>query len=209
MSKRPGNPHSLAQRHLQRNDPVLKALITAVGNCTLQPGGDPFSILVRSILSQMISTRAAEAISLRVETACEGRITPNAILGLGEAQLKDQGLSMAKVRAIRDLADRATDGRLPLTHLDAWQDDEIIAALTEVRGIGVWTAEMFLIFGLGRPDVLPVGDYGLRAGVKEQYGLEDLPRPGQLRAIAEPWAPHRSIATWYIWRSRGGVPQSE
>jgi DNA-3-methyladenine glycosylase II len=131
------------------------------------------------------------------------------MLRLGEAGLRPLGLSAAKAQAILDLAARARDGRLPLDRLAQLSDEEIAAGLTAVRGIGVWTAEMFLIFGVGRLDVLPVGDLGLRAGVQERYGLEGLPGALRLREIAEPWRPYRSIATWYVWRSRGGVPQSK
>ena len=118
-------------------------------------------------------------------------------------------LSGAETRTILDLATRTHDGSLPLSSLGASTDEDIIASLTAIRGIGVWTAEMFLIFCLGRPDVLPVGDLGLRAAVQEQFKLAALPAAAELRALAEPWRPYRSIATWYLWRSRGGVPQSK
>jgi DNA-3-methyladenine glycosylase II len=198
-----------AKRHLSRADSVLKALIKKVGDCTLQPGGNSFAVLARSIVAQMISTTAARTISDRLAAACTGGVSPDSLLALGEQKLREQGLSGAKARALLDLAARALDGRLPLTELPHLEDDQIIAHLTAVRGIGVWTAEMFLIFCLGRTDVLPVGDLGLRAGVKDQYALEELPGRAELRRLAEPWRPYRSIATWYLWRSRGFVPQSE
>lgn len=202
--------YAAARRHLGRRDPVMKELIAAVGRCTLEPGGDPFALLVRAIVSQLISTKAARTISGRVEAAAgQAGICPEAMLRLGEPGLRPLGLSAAKARAILDLAARASDGRLPPGRLGEMTDEEIFECLTAVRGIGVWTAEMFLIFGLGRPDVLPVGDLGLRAGVKDRYGLEELPGALRVREIAEPWRPYRSIATWYLWRSRGGVPQSE
>jgi DNA-3-methyladenine glycosylase II len=199
-----------ASRHLARCDPVLKTVLDVVGPCTLQvhPGG--FYILVRAIISQMISTAAAITVAGRLETAVGAAgVNPEAVLGLGEERLRSLGLSGAKARALLDLASRVGDGRLPLDRLPELPDDEAIARLVEVRGIGVWTAEMYLIFSLGRADVLPVGDLGLRAGVQAHYALEGLPRPADLRRIAEPWRPYRSIATWYIWRSRGGVPQSD
>jgi DNA-3-methyladenine glycosylase II len=201
--------HRKAQRHLARRDPVLKGLIARVGPCTLQPGGEPFAVLVRSIVAQLISTAAARTISARLE-ANVGRkgIKPSSILALGEQRLREQGLSGAKARAVLDLATRAKAGTLPLADLPGLADEQIIAHLTAVRGIGTWTAEMFLIFCLGRPDVLPVGDMGLRAGVQEHFGLKALPRGEELRRLAEPWRPHRSVATWYMWRSRGFVPQS-
>jgi DNA-3-methyladenine glycosylase II len=200
--------HRKARRHLVRRDPTLKAVIAAIGDCTLMPSGQPFIVLVRSVVSQLISTAAARTISGRIEQATGG-IAPASILALGEERLRQQGLSSAKTRTILDLAARTQDGSLPLSSLGELTDEEIIASLTAIRGIGVWTAEMFLIFCLGRPDVLPVGDLGLRAAVQEKYGLPEMPRAAELRDLAEPWRPYRSIATWYLWRSRGGVPQSK
>jgi DNA-3-methyladenine glycosylase II len=201
--------HRKARRHLARH-PVLKALIAAVGDCTLRPGGEPFPVLVRSIVAQLISTAAARTISARLEAAVgPAGLSPDAILALGEQRLREQGLSGAKARAILDLAARSRDGTLPLADLGGMPDERVVEHLTAVRGIGVWTAEMFLIFCLGRPDILPVGDMGLRAGVQEHFGLEALPRGPELIRLAESWRPYRSIATWYVWRSRGFVPQSE
>ena len=197
-----------AQRHLARRDPVLKRIIAAVGPCTLRPDPDGFRMLVRAIISQMISTRAAASIFARVEQAVAGGLTPASVLALGEPALRAAGLSGAKARSLADLAARVHDGRLPLDRLPEMTDDEVIARLVPVRGIGRWTAEMYLIFCLGRPDVLPVDDFGLRAGVRAEYGLPALPGRAPLRERAEPWRPYRSIATWYFWRSRGFVPQS-
>jgi DNA-3-methyladenine glycosylase II len=199
-----------AARHLARRDPVLKTLLDGVGPCTLQvnPGG--FVVLVRAIISQMISTAAALTIAARLEALLgEAGVTPDALIKQGEEKIRSVGLSGSKARGLLDLAARVKDGRLPLDQLPEMSDEEATARLVEVRGIGVWTAEMYLIFSLGRPDVLPVGDLGLRAGVQERYALESLPGRAVLREIAEPWRPYRSIATWYIWRSRGGVPQSD
>ena len=199
-----------AQRHLARRDPMLGQLIQRVGPCTLQPGGDAFELLVRAIIAQMISTKAAIAIGERVRVALapEG-LTAAALTMVNEETLRGAGLSRAKALALKDLAGRAHSGALPLHDLGEMEDEEVIAALVPVRGIGRWTAEMFLIFSLGRLDVLPVDDFGLRAGVQEVYGLTELPGRAALRELAEPWRPYRSIATWYFWRSRGGVPQSE
>jgi DNA-3-methyladenine glycosylase II len=197
-----------ARRRLSR-DPVMKAMMAHVGPCTLQPGGEPFEVLVRSVVAQLISTAAARTIYARLETLVGAAgVTPTSILALDQESLRRVGLSTTKTLAIRDLASRASDGRLPLTELPTMSDEAILTALTEVRGIGVWTAEMFLIFCLGRLDVLPVSDFGLRAGVQQWYELDALPRPSQLRQIALAWQPYRSIATWYVWRSRGFVPQS-
>lgn len=198
-----------AQRHLVRRDPILKKLIAAVGPCTLQTNPDSFGILVRSIVSQMISTKAALSISGRlVETLGAAGLTPSSVLALEETRLRSVGLSAAKAAAIRDLAARSANGALPLERLPQLTDEEVTELLVAVRGIGKWTAEMFLIFSLGRLDVLPVDDLGLRAGVREAYGLEDLPGRADLRERAEPWRPYRTVATWYFWRSRGAVPQS-
>jgi DNA-3-methyladenine glycosylase II len=198
-----------ARRHLSRRDPVMKAMITAVGRCTLQPGGDPFIVLVRSVVAQMVSTAAARSIYGRLELAVgEAGVTPAAVLALGEQRVREQGLSTTKAKAILDLAERATDGRLPLGRLEELTDEDLVGRLVAVKGIGTWTAEMFLIFGLGRPNILPVGDFGLRAGVRDWYKLEALPGAKQLREIGAVWEPYRSIATWYVWRSRGFVPQS-
>jgi DNA-3-methyladenine glycosylase II len=198
-----------AQRHLVRRDPIFKTLIAAVGPCTLQPDGDGYRMLVRAIIAQLISTKAARSIFARVEGVLgSSGLTPQAVLAVDEQQLRGAGLSANKVRALRDLAERIAGGVLPLDQLPERTDEEVIDHLVAVRGIGTWTAQMYLIFCLGRLDVLPVDDFGLRAGVRDQYGLEALPGRKDLVARAEPWRPYRSVATWYFWRSRGFVPQS-
>lgn len=203
-------PHLTAQRHLARRDPVLKQLIRQVGPCTLSHNPDHFGLLVRSIVAQQISTHAAKAISARLEKAA-GRsgLTPRRILRLSNEVLRAAGLSAGKVRSLRDLATRAHSGDIPLESLPTLDDEGVIAALVPVHGIGRWTAQMFLIFSLGRLNVLPVDDYGLRAGIRNQYGLKELPKRKEIEELAEPWQPYCSIATWYIWRSLGNVPQSK
>lgn len=199
-----------ARRHLTRRDPLLGQLIKHVGACTLQPGAEAFSALARAIIAQMISTKAAHAITLRVEMALQPHgLTPAAVASAGEEMLRGAGLSRNKALALKDLAERAVGGALPLARLPDMTDEEVIDVLIPVRGIGRWTAEMFLIFSLGRLDVLPVDDFGLRAGVREMYQLPDLPGRAALRERGESWRPYRSIATWYFWRSRGWVPQSQ
>jgi DNA-3-methyladenine glycosylase II len=200
-----------ARRHLGRRDPHMKVLMTSVGPCRLRPdAGDPFALLVRSIVSQMISTKAAAAVFAKVKTALGERgLTPGGVLALTEAELRAAGLSGAKVRSLRSLAERAVSGELPLSRLEELSDDEIMEHLLPVPGIGIWTVEMFLIFGLGRLDVLPVRDLGLRAGMRELYGLAELPTFEEVERLAEPWRPYRTVATWYLWRSRGAVPQSK
>lgn len=199
-----------AQRHLSRCDPLLAQLIKRVGRCTLQTGGNAFELLARAIIAQMISTKAALAITARVREALSPHgLMPAAVAAVKEETLRGAGLSRAKAQALLDLAGRSERGDLPLDRLADMNDEDVIACLVPVRGIGRWTAEMFLIFGLGRLDVLPVDDFGLRAGVQELYALPELPGRAALRERAEPWRPYRSIATWYFWRSRGPVPQSK
>ena len=197
-----------AQRHLSRRDPILKQLIKKVGPCTLQHDPDGFGVLARAIVSQQISSKAARAISTRLVESI-GALRATNVLAAKEETLRAAGLSAAKVLAVRDLAEKVQNGIVPLDELPELSDEEVIARLLPVRGIGRWTAEMFLIFSLGRFDVLPVADFGLREGVRRQYGLEEHPSKQQLLELAEPWQPYRSIATWFLWRSFGPVPQSD
>ncbi|MBI1832979.1 MAG: DNA-3-methyladenine glycosylase 2 family protein [Planctomycetes bacterium] len=186
----------------------MKPLIRAIGPCTLRHSPDYFATLVRSIISQQISTKAAIAIGNRLLETVK-RFQPKRLLDASDNDLRGAGLSRGKQRSIRDLAEKCQDGTVPLRKIANLNDDDVVAALTQVHGIGPWTAEMFLIFSLGRLDVLPVGDYGLRAGVQKHYGLSELPKKHTLHELADPWKPYRTIGTWYIWRSLGGVPQSE
>ncbi len=202
--------YSKARRHLARRDPVLKLIVRELGTCTLVPDPDHFALLVRSIVSQQISTRAAKAISARLKEAMGRKgVTPAAILNASTPTLRGAGLSANKVLALRDLAEKVRDRTVPLTKLRELEDEEVIERLIEVRGIGRWTAQMFLIFSLGRLDVLPVDDFGLRAEVQKHYQMPELPGKPALTELGEPWKPYRSVATWYMWRSLGGVPQSE
>ncbi len=209
MSKVPAT-YIKAQRHLSRRDPVLKRLISTIGPCTLWHNPDRFALLVRSIISQQISSRAAHAISTRLEEILSPRaLTPANLLKLSDEDLRDAGISAGKARALRDLAAKVHRKEVPLHKLHELDDDEVIATLDPVWGIGPWTAQMFLIFSLGRLDVLAVDDLGLRSGIQRQYELNQLPTKAEVTELAEPWRPYRSIATWYIWRSFGAVPQSE
>jgi DNA-3-methyladenine glycosylase II len=188
----------------------MKGLIKTVGPCTLTCDADHFGVLVRSIIGQQISTKAAMSISSRLKAVVGRRgIKPAVLLDLDDDTLRGVGLSANKLKSIRDLASKCASGEVPIKKLAAMPDEEVIETLLPVRGIGRWTAEMFLMFSLGRRDVLPVADYGLRAGVMRQYGLPELATKAQLEDIGEPWRPFRSIATWYIWRTLGPVPQSE
>jgi DNA-3-methyladenine glycosylase II len=199
-----------AQRHLARRDRVLKRLIAAVGPCTLWHSPERFGLLVRSIISQQISTRAAQSIHARLEgVAGKAGVTPASLLALSDEALRSAGLSAAKTRSLRDLAEKVHGGAVALDRLHEADDETVIAALIPVRGIGRWTAQMFLIFSLGRLDVLPVDDFGLRAGIRRQYRLKEMPDKNRVEKLAEPWRPYRTIATWYFWKSLGFVPQSD
>ncbi len=199
-----------ARRHLSRRDAVLKRIIATIGPCTLRYEPDRFASLVRAIIAQQISGKAARSIGAKVLAALGPKgLTPKAVLKTSTEALRAAGLSTNKELSIRDLAEKVHGKVVPLDHLDDWSDEEVIEHLIPVRGIGRWTAEMFLIFSLGRLDVLPVHDLGLRVGVQRAYShKEQLPKD-RLIDLAEPWRPYRSIATWYFWRSLGGVPQSE
>jgi DNA-3-methyladenine glycosylase II len=196
-----------AQRHLSSRDPVIGELIRQYGDCGLRPHPDRFRVLVRSIVWQQLSTKAAETIHQRLLAQLpRERLSARGIFRLSEAQMRAAGLSRAKVKALQDLSTRICRRQLPLSRLHELEDEAVIEALIDVWGIGRWTAQMFLMFSLGRPDVLPVGDLGLQMGVKHRYGLRRIPKRERLEKLAEPWRPYRSIATWYLWRSLGGVP---
>jgi DNA-3-methyladenine glycosylase II len=197
-----------AQRHLGRRDPVLKRLIRKVGSCTLRVNGDHFEVLIKSIVSQQLSIKAAATIHARLVASLAGEaLTPASLLLLSEDALVSAGLSRAKRGALRDLATKVHTQEVILNDAQSLSDEELIERLVRVKGIGRWTAEMFLIFSLGRPDVLPVADLGLRAAVQQEYALKELPDKNQLEELGEPWRPFRSIATWYMWRSRGFLPE--
>jgi DNA-3-methyladenine glycosylase II len=198
-----------ARRHLARRDPVMKRLIAEVGPCTLWHDSNHFAVLARSIIAQQISTKAAASIGRKLHAALAPHgITPRGVLGASVEVLRGAGLSAGKVRSLCDLAEKVHGGEVPLDRMAELSDEEVIERLVPVYGIGRWTAEMFLIFSLGRLDVLPVADRGLRVGAQLQYGLAEPPNRARLEELALPWRPYRSVATWYFWRSFGGVPQS-
>ena len=189
-------------KHLRRADPVLRDVIRRAGPFTLKPGRDRFRALVASILSQQISGKAAVAIRRKLEDRCGAQgMTPEFISTLSLDDLRSIGLSRQKASYILDLAQRVNGGNLQLSRLARLSDDAVIDALIEVKGIGVWTAHMFLIFSLGRLDVMPHGDYGVRSAIQKLYSLEELPDRETCHRIAEPWRPYASIAAWYCWRS--------
>jgi DNA-3-methyladenine glycosylase II len=171
---------------------------------------DPYHALLRAIVGQQLSTKAAGSINARVEELYGGKVPkPKQIVETDPQELRDVGLSWSKVSYVRDLAERVDDGELDLKKVSELPDDEVVERLTEVKGIGRWTAEMFLIFHLGRPDVLPVGDLGIRRGAQITYGMEELPEAEELEKIAEPWRPHRTLASLYLWRSLHNEPVSD
>lgn len=192
-----------AEAHLSAASPQLATLIAAHGPCTLAPESDLFRVLVRAVVSQLLSTAAARTINVRLETAVKRRVTPTAILKLTDEQLRACGLSGAKCRSIRELAEHFKAKRGFARQVAAASDDAIRELLLPFHGIGHWTVDMVLIFSICRLDVLPVGDLGFRAGMRDLFGLPDLPSKAEAETLAEPWRPYRSVATWYLWRSRG------
>ena len=190
-------------------DPALAALIEEYGELTLTSTTDYFDTLLDAIVSQQVSSKAAATIVGRVRALVPGKATPDAgsILALPDQQLRDAGLSWRKVSYVKDLAAHVADGRLDLAHISSMGDEEIIKELVAVKGIGRWTAEMFMIFSLARPDVFAVDDYGIQAAMKRLYSLDELPKPPIMRRIAEPWRPYRSYASLYLWRSTDSSPK--
>jgi DNA-3-methyladenine glycosylase II len=212
----PSDPdHSEAERHLHASDPVMREIIERVGPCRLGsltdrggPAYDHYGALVRAIVGQQLSTKAARSIYERLTTRFGGRTpTPAEVLADdAEAMRAAAGLSRSKVAFLRDLAERIETGALVLEDLDGLSDEDVSTALVEVKGIGQWTADMFLIFHLGRPDVLPVGDLGIRRAAMLNYRLRKLPEPRRLTALARPWRPWRSVGSWYLWASLRAIP---
>ena len=194
-----------AAAHLATADPVMARLVDAVGPCRLAFGqlDNPFQSLLRAIVYQQLNGKAAATIHGRLLALFPGEHPdPEEILATPDEALRACGLSRAKTAAANDLAARTLDGTVPsLDALRAMDDAAIVERLTAVRGVGPWTAEMLLIFQLGRPDVLPVTDYGVRNGFRRAFGLEDLPTPAVLRDAGERWRPYRSVASWYLWRA--------
>jgi DNA-3-methyladenine glycosylase II len=187
--------------HLKRSDPVLSGIIDSVGEYRIEFRDPDFETLVKSITFQQLSGRVANVIFGRLAAAAGGRLTPQNILKLRPARMRAVGLSRQKTEYIRDLARHARKGTLVFEDLAALPDREVIERLTRVKGVGVWTVHMFLIFALRRPDVLPTGDLGVRAAIRKAYGLEALPTPAEMEAMARAWKPYCTVASWYLWRS--------
>jgi DNA-3-methyladenine glycosylase II len=199
-----------AERWLAERDPVLRGLIATYGHCGLARSQreDPFTALVEAIVWQQLSGKAAATIYRRVLTLLPngGPPTPAGILDIEEATLRGAGLSRAKTAYIRDLSARVGGGDVHLDSLAALDDEAVIAELTRIKGIGRWTAEMFLMFRLHRPDVLPVDDVGIVNAIRRAYRLRKPPSADRMRKLAEPWRPYRSVACWYLWESLEAVP---
>jgi DNA-3-methyladenine glycosylase II len=196
--------YARARRLLLRRDPVLANIIRQHGPCGLADAlrVDHFSALVRAIIFQQLSTKAASTIHARlVALMPDSQVTPAAIAAITEEQFRGVGVSRQKAMYLRDLCEKLASREVSLDDIEALDDEAVIAALTMVKGIGRWTAEMFLMFRLHRPDVLPVGDLGIVTAVQKAYGLRKPPTPDRLRRLADAWKPYRSIACWYLWRS--------
>ena len=192
----------IALRRLRRCDPVLKHIIAQVGPFAMDYHPPTFHALARAIVYQQLSGKAASTIFGRFELACGVRkLNPVAVLAVSEEQMRAAGLSGQKARYIRDLAEKTASGEVRFGRHKKMTDDEIIAELTQVKGIGVWTVQMFLMFALKRPDVFPVLDLGVRNGMKKLYNIDPQAKHPDYEAIAENWRPYRSIASWYMWRS--------
>jgi DNA-3-methyladenine glycosylase II len=195
--------YSKAKRLLARRDPVLRDLMREHGPCGLADAQhtDPFRALVSAIISQQLSTRAAATIKTRLETLAGTSLSPSGLAALSDDALRGVGLSRQKIAYLRDLCQRVSSGDLALDQLDQMSDEAVVATLTSVKGIGRWTAEMFLMFRLHRPDVLPVGDLGIVKAVQRAYGMRKVPTPERLTKLGEQWRPYRSVACWYLWAS--------
>jgi DNA-3-methyladenine glycosylase II len=196
----------VALEHLS-GDPIMSGLIEQFGPLHLTKTDDYFFTLVEAVASQQISSKAADSIIARIRGLVAGKqkIEAEDLVAVPDQSLRDAGLSWSKVSYVKDLASRVASGEVHLGRISEMGDEEIIKELVAVKGIGRWTAEMFLMFSLARPDVFAVDDYGLRAAIKRIYNLPDLPKPAPMRELAEPWRPYRSYASLYLWRAVGGT----
>jgi DNA-3-methyladenine glycosylase II len=193
--------HRKAINHLRKADPVMAALIDRVGACRMEFGEPTFHALAESILYQQLNGRAAATIMDRFTVLAGDPLTPKGILQLSDAEMRGVGLSRQKTSYLRDLAEKTQSGVLRFERLRGMTEKEVIEHLTQVKGVGVWTAHMFLMFTLRHPDILPTGDYGVQAAMKKHYKKRKWPKPDMMMKIAKTWAPYRSIACWYLWRS--------
>lgn len=198
-----------AKDHLINNDPLLSATIERAGLAHFEPHTNYYEALVSSIIGQQLSVKAAASIEKRFEGLFGGKLpSPEEILEKQPDELRAAGLSNAKANYVQDLAQHVLDDKIDFDTLNMLSNEKIVAELTDVKGIGEWTAHMFLMFCMGRLDVLPVGDLGIRNGIQELYNLKDLPSPEQIQTIAKKysWHPYESVASWYIWHSLDNKP---
>jgi len=193
--------------HLMKADPVLAAIIEKVGPCQLVPREPTFETLARSITFQQLSGKAAGTIFERLRKAVGRRFTAAAFLRLSDDELRECGLSRQKMASLRDLAEHVASRRISFKRLHELEDEAIIEMLSQVRGVGVWTVQMFLMFALERPNVLPTGDLGIRNAIWKAYSLEAAPKPLEIAKLAERWHPHCTVACWYLWRSLDGAAE--
>jgi DNA-3-methyladenine glycosylase II len=201
-----------AAEHLSKNDSRLAPVIAASGPCRIVPHTDHYGELVGSIVGQQLSSVAAGTIWRRVLDLFDGKMpTPEQLIKIEDQKLRDVGLSWAKVRYVKDLAQHVLDGRLDLEHIATMPNEHVIEQLTAVKGLGEWSAHMFMIFGLGRLDILPTGDLGVRKAVMNLYGLKEMPDPARMVTIANKykWHPYESVAAWYLWQSLDNNPQKK
>ena len=189
-----------AVTHLKNSDPIMAAIIERHGPCRIQYGQPTFAALTESIVYQQLAGAAAAAIFRRFTDLTGLPLVPAGVLKLSDEQMRSAGLSKQKLSYIRDLAERVADGRVRFDHLHELTDDEVIAELTQVKGIGPWTAQMFLMFTLKRMDVLPTGDLGIQSAIKKHYRKRKLPKPADMEKLARKWVPYRTIACWYLWK---------
>jgi DNA-3-methyladenine glycosylase II len=190
-----------AINHLKKSDPILSVIIERVGACRMEFGPPEFGTLAETIVYQQLNGKAAVTIFKRFAALAGDPVTPEGILKLTDAQLRSVGLSKQKSSYLKDMAQRAVRGELDFSRLPEMSDDEVIKHLTQVKGVGVWTAHMFLMFTLRRPNVLPTGDFGIQMAIKKHYKKRKMPKPEQMEKIAKAWEPYRSVACWYLWRS--------
>ncbi len=179
----------------------MRGIIERVGACRIEYGPAEFHSLAESIVYQQLNGKAAATIFNRFAALAGDPVTPKGIAKLTAEQMRSVGLSKQKSSYLRDMAERAIRGELDFTRLPEMTDEEVIKHLTQVKGVGVWTAHMFLMFTLKRPNVLPTGDFGIQMAMKKNYNKRKMPKPVHMEKIAKPWEPYRSIACWYLWRS--------
>jgi DNA-3-methyladenine glycosylase II len=190
-----------AINHLKKSDPILAAIIEQVGPCRMEFGEPTFHSLAEAILYQQLNGKAAVTIFNRFAALAGDPLTPAGILKLTDAEMRGAGLSKQKTSYLRDLSEKTQSGLVVFERLPELSEQDVIAHLTQVKGVGVWTAHMFLMFTLRRPDILPTGDYGIQAAIKKHYKKRKWPKPPVMEKIARPWSPYRSIACWYLWKS--------